>query len=56
MRLYTSFPYDIFLILVSCLKRFDIQFYAGWKVKSITIEDQLLITLMKLRSTSGMMI
>lgn len=49
MLLYTSIPYDVFQILVSSMKRFDLKYYYNWKVLSFSLEDQLLITLMKLR-------
>ena len=48
MIMYTSFPYDIFAILVALLQRFEIKYYSGWK-PSIPFEDQLLICLMKLK-------
>lgn len=50
MLLYTSFPYDVFIILVNVLKRMGpLNYYAGWQVTCISHENQLLLTLMKLR-------
>ena len=42
---------EIFNIVVDYVAKFkhSISHYAGWKVKSITFEDQIFITLMKLR-------
>ena len=47
MLLYTTLQLDVFLILVSLIKRFPLVYYAGW-VPSMPLEDQLLLTLMKL--------
>ena len=44
MLLYTSFNYDVFVILVKILQRFSLNYHHGWKVTS-----QLLLSLMKLR-------
>ncbi|KAH3821311.1 hypothetical protein DPMN_123074 [Dreissena polymorpha] len=50
MLLYTSFPVDVFQVLVGVLKRLaPFNYYAGWTVTCFSLEDQLLITLMKLR-------
>lgn len=49
MIFYTSLKYDTFSFLVGTLKRFSLTYYKGWKVTSLSVEDQLLITLMKLR-------
>lgn len=50
MLLYTSFPADIFNVIVNTLYRFvPFNYYAGWAVTCFSVEDQLLITLMKLR-------
>lgn len=50
MLLYTSISYDVFQIISSTLKRFNISYYYGWRVsRSISAENQLLITLMKLK-------
>lgn len=49
MLLYTSLTYDVFLILLSTLQRFDLSYYYGWKVAAVSPEDQLLLTLMKLK-------
>ena len=44
-------PKEIFNIVVDYAAKFkhSISYYAGWKVESITFEDQVFITLMKLR-------
>ena len=47
MRMYTTLSFDVFMVLVRCLKRFDINYYSGW-APHISLQDQLLITLMKL--------
>ena len=49
MLLYTSFNYDVFVILVKILQRFSLNYHHGWKVTSISLQDQLLLSLMKLR-------
>lgn len=50
MLLYTSFPADVFQVVVSMLYRMaPFNYYSGWAVTCFSIEDQLLITLMKLR-------
>lgn len=50
MLLYTLFPADVFQILVSMLyKMAPYNYYSGWAVTCFSIEDQLLITLMKLQ-------
>ena len=46
--LYTGISYDIFVILLLTLQRFDIQYNFGWTVQSLHLEDQLLITLLRL--------
>lgn len=42
---------DVFQIVVNYASRFkdSVVYYAGWKVESISFEDQIFITLMKLR-------
>ncbi|XP_046559285.1 uncharacterized protein LOC124268354 [Haliotis rubra] len=52
MLLYTSIPYDIFVILSDTIGRFGLNYYAGWKPSSISLQDQLLLTLMKLTLNS----
>ena len=47
MLMYTSVPHDIFNILITSLKRFQLKYYHGWTPR-MTLEDQLLLTLMKL--------
>ena len=47
--MYTSLPYDIFRILVSVLSRFELHYHNGFQVTGIPLEDQVLMTLMKLR-------
>lgn len=50
MMLYTSFPEDIFLILLNMLRRLlPLSYYNGWPVTSMLLEDQLLLCLVKLR-------
>lgn len=50
MLLYTSFPADVFRVIVSIVKRMSpFNYYAGWSVTSFSTEDQLLMVLMKLR-------
>ncbi|KAH3694957.1 hypothetical protein DPMN_082403 [Dreissena polymorpha] len=50
MLLYTSFAVDVFHVLVGVLKTLaPFNYYAGWIVACFSLEDQLLITLMKLR-------
>ena len=50
MLLYTSFTYDVFEVLVEVLLPFaPLNYYNGWAVTTISIPDQLLMTLMKLR-------
>lgn len=50
MLLYTSFPADVFQVVVSMLYTMaPFHYYSGWAVTCFSIEDQLLKTLMKLR-------
>lgn len=50
MLLYTSFPPDVFQVLVNMVNRMSpFNYYPGWTVSCFTVEDQLLMTLMKLR-------
>ena len=52
IRMETGLPTkEIFNIVVDYAAKFkdSISYYAGWKVESITFEDQIFITLMKLR-------
>jgi Helix-turn-helix of DDE superfamily endonuclease len=50
MLLYTSFPSDVFDILVKTLTGLQpLNYYAGWRVTTLPLQDQLLVTLMKLR-------
>ena len=39
----------MFDIILATLQRFDLNYYANWKVVNISIEQQLIMTLMKLR-------
>ena len=51
IRMETGLPtQEIFEIVVKHVSRFvnSINYYAGWKVVSISFEDQIFITLMKL--------
>ncbi|XP_071094786.1 putative nuclease HARBI1 [Haliotis cracherodii] len=47
MLLYTSIPYDIFVVLSDTINRFGRNYYAGWS-ESISAQNQLLLTLMTL--------
>ena len=48
MLLYTTLHYDVFLVLQKTLERFTLNYYRQFNVVSISLADQLLITLMKL--------
>nr|XP_022310617.1 uncharacterized protein LOC111115974 [Crassostrea virginica]XP_022310618.1 uncharacterized protein LOC111115974 [Crassostrea virginica] len=48
MLLYTSIQYDVFQVLVMLLGRFELKYFNGW-TPSLSIENQLLIVLMKLK-------
>lgn len=52
LRIETGLPTkEVFQNVVNYASRFkdSLSYYAGWRVKSISFEDQILITLMKLR-------
>ncbi|KAH3751378.1 hypothetical protein DPMN_185932 [Dreissena polymorpha] len=50
LLLYTSFPPDVFEVLVNMVNRMSpFNYFSGWTVSCFTIEDQLLMTFMKLR-------
>jgi len=52
IRMETGLPNkEIFDTAVSYTRKFqdDINYFAGWKVQSLSLEDQVFITLMKLR-------
>ncbi|XP_065174752.1 uncharacterized protein LOC135826565 [Sycon ciliatum] len=50
VRHYTGLPSaDDFRILFRLCTRFPIEYHQGWRVELVPMEDQLLITLMKLR-------
>lgn len=49
MLLYTSLPYNVFGVLVSALSRSTLSYYRKWTPTSISLADQLLMTLMKLK-------
>jgi DDE superfamily endonuclease/Helix-turn-helix of DDE superfamily endonuclease len=50
MLLYTSFPYDIFCVLLSTLTQFEpLNYHSGWRVTCLSLDDQLLLGLMKLK-------
>ncbi len=49
MLMYTSFKKEVFYILVQLLRRFQPLRYYSSTVTSISLEDQLLMTLMKLK-------
>ena len=42
---------EVFYIVVNYVARFkgDINYYSGWKVEAISLEDHVFITLMKLK-------
>lgn len=46
---YTGLSPDMFKIVLNLCMRFDISYRDGWKVECVSPEDQLFITLMKLR-------
>jgi len=48
MKMYTTLTADIFMFLVHCLQRFDLTYYNDWTPLSLSLPDQLLMTLMKL--------
>ncbi|XP_078309626.1 uncharacterized protein LOC144618001 [Crassostrea virginica] len=48
MRLYTSIQNDVFQVLVMLLGCFELKYFNGW-TPSLSIENQLLIVLMKLK-------
>lgn len=45
MLLYTGLPYDVFAILLSSLQRFTLTYYCNWTPISVSLADQLLMTL-----------
>ena len=52
IRMETGLPTkEVFYIIVNYVARFkgDINYYSGWKVEAISLEDQVFITLMKLK-------
>lgn len=50
MLLYTSFPTEVFNVLVNVLERMrPFNYFSGWTVQGFSTSDQLLMTLMKLR-------
>ena len=49
MLLYTSLQHDVFATLLSGIQRFALTYYRGWTPTSISLENQLLLTLMKLK-------
>ena len=52
MLMYTSLTYATFSILINMLARFSINYTCGHKIRTPKLEDQLLITLMKLTMNS----
>jgi len=48
MLMYTTLSYDVFMVLVHCLERFELQYYSNWVPGNVSLDDQLLMTLMKL--------
>ena len=54
LRHYTGLPSSVeFDSVVKLLRRFDITYAQGWKVTTLCLEDQLLLTLLKLRQNFG---
>ena len=50
MLLYTSLSYDVFDIVVDIIRRVGpLSYYYGWNVTILPEQDQLLLTLMKLK-------
>jgi Helix-turn-helix of DDE superfamily endonuclease len=49
MFLYTSLQYDAFAVLLSRLQRFSLTYYRGWTPTSLSLDNQLLLTLIKLK-------
>ena len=49
IRMETGLNRQIFRIVVKYVEKCKINYHAGWKVESLSIEDQVLITLMKAR-------
>lgn len=49
MVLFTSVTYDIFALLASILDNLRLNYFCGWTVSSLSLDDQLLVALMKLR-------
>jgi len=49
VRHYTGLNADVFDILVSVLNSQPKKYFLGWQVECLSVEDQLLITLMKLK-------
>jgi hypothetical protein len=49
MLLYTSLRYDAFAVLLSALQRSTLTYCQGWTPASMSLDNQLLLTLMKLR-------
>jgi len=50
IKLYSGIPsFKIFDLLMLIYENIEINYYLKWKVENISMQDQLLITLMKLR-------
>lgn len=48
--MYTSLPYDVFHVLVNAVERHQpLIYWLGWRVTSLSLDDQILLKLMKLR-------
>ena len=47
--MYTGLPVAAVLLLVSLLSRLQLKYVYGWSVSCISLTDQVLLTLMKLR-------
>lgn len=49
MNLYTGLSLDCFKIICALVEKAEFHYYYSWRVESISLVDQVLITLMKLR-------
>ena len=49
MKHFTGLTPDMFDICLGLCRRFDINYRDGWRVDCLSLEDQLFITLVKLR-------
>ena len=49
MLLYTSLTYEVFILIHQALSKFKINYYYEWNVTYLSTQDQLLLTLIKLK-------